>query len=369
MENNIFYIGGFELPDKNAAAHRVKSVGKILNELGFKVRYIGITKESRIAQKNVDYISLPYPTKKIHWLKYWFSFSDIKQILDNQTNIRAIICYNLPSFIYYKVIKYCKKNNIKVIGDITEWYDDKRIIKYLDTEVRMNYLNYKVDGLICISSLLNNFYREKVKTILIPPLMVSYFKEKDLKFKNGIHLIYSGTIGINKDRLDYIIKSFVKANCNNLFLHVVGIDIETFNEVYDEKIIKDNNNIIFHGRVSHEESINLVLKSHFQLVIRDKTKANDAGFPTKFVESISCGTPVISTDISDIRKHVIEGDLGYIIENPDITDFDVFLKRISCLGEKEINSLINSCKKYKKFRIEEYLDNVESFVKEIDLIG
>ncbi|MCK9163882.1 MAG: hypothetical protein M0O93_06000 [Bacteroidales bacterium] len=41
VNKTILYIGGFELPDKNAAAQRVISNGKILRDLGFNVVYIG----------------------------------------------------------------------------------------------------------------------------------------------------------------------------------------------------------------------------------------------------------------------------------------------------------------------------------------
>ena len=38
----ILYIGGFELPDKNAAAQRVVANGKLFTELGYSVYYIGV---------------------------------------------------------------------------------------------------------------------------------------------------------------------------------------------------------------------------------------------------------------------------------------------------------------------------------------
>ena len=36
----VLYIGGFELPDKNAAAHRVLGIAKILKELGYSVEFM-----------------------------------------------------------------------------------------------------------------------------------------------------------------------------------------------------------------------------------------------------------------------------------------------------------------------------------------
>ena len=41
----ILYIGGFELPDKNAAAHRVLSNAKALRDSGKNVILVGINKD------------------------------------------------------------------------------------------------------------------------------------------------------------------------------------------------------------------------------------------------------------------------------------------------------------------------------------
>ena len=57
----IIYIGNFELPNKNAAAQRVIANGKIFRDLGYKVVYIGISKEithhhSTISAKKITLI-------------------------------------------------------------------------------------------------------------------------------------------------------------------------------------------------------------------------------------------------------------------------------------------------------------------------
>ena len=70
MINNkgtVFYIGGFELPDKNAAAHRVLNNAKIFRELGFRVIFCGIDQniEQPILEACVvsgfESYPLPYP--------------------------------------------------------------------------------------------------------------------------------------------------------------------------------------------------------------------------------------------------------------------------------------------------------------------
>lgn len=51
-EKDIYvYVGGFEMPDKNAAAHRVMNIGKILNNIGKSVVYIGVDKKKSICSK------------------------------------------------------------------------------------------------------------------------------------------------------------------------------------------------------------------------------------------------------------------------------------------------------------------------------
>ena len=65
----ILYIGGFELPDKNAAAHRVLAIAKGLRDSGNEVVFMGVSKDNRetdvlktksVVQWFITY-SVPYP--------------------------------------------------------------------------------------------------------------------------------------------------------------------------------------------------------------------------------------------------------------------------------------------------------------------
>ena len=58
----VLYLGGFELPDKNAAAQRVVANAKLLREMGFEVSFIGISKDIKNALAVVDgFVSTPVP--------------------------------------------------------------------------------------------------------------------------------------------------------------------------------------------------------------------------------------------------------------------------------------------------------------------
>ena len=184
----IVYIGGFELPDKNAAAQRVVNNSKLLREIGYTVVFIGLDKQLityrnfvATQKKYFDFESyaLPYPRNSIQWFKYIFSFKPYHQIFKRSKNINSIICYNLPSGSLFFIYLYSKLRKIKVFSDCTEWYDIPKnssflfkIIKKLDVFFRMKVIQPRLDGVISISRFLYDFYSKKgTKTILIPPLI------------------------------------------------------------------------------------------------------------------------------------------------------------------------------------------------------
>jgi hypothetical protein len=174
LKKNILYIGGFELPDKNAAAQRVIANSKLLRSIGYNLVLMGTNKTEVLILKNsfkiienFETYSIPYPKSFKQWIKYVTSINDTLELIKlTDLKFDFIITYNFPAIASAKLLKHCKRNNIKIIADITEWYNHKPnsimgIIKYLDSEFRMKYFNKKYDGLICISKYLFDYYRLK----------------------------------------------------------------------------------------------------------------------------------------------------------------------------------------------------------------
>lgn len=339
-KGTILYIGGFELPDKNAAAQRVISNGKLLRELGYFVVYCGMNKDEKCEPNNArksyfgfESYSLNYPNSTFQWFKYINEFKYYLKIIKKYPDLKAIICYNLPSGSLYRLKKYGNKKRIKIISDCTEWYEApkegsilSRNVKRLDIFLRMRRLHFAMDGIISISELLHRYYSaNNQKTIKVPPLVDS----SDPKWKNElrierrpVHLVYSGSPfsltskSSVKDRLDLIIEALysLKLEGVSFFMNIVGLQKESFLEVYPEMtdmISGLEDCIIFHGRVPHETSINLLKSSDFSIFVRDENIVTKAGFPTKFVESISCGIPVLTNKNSNIQDYLVEGQNGF----------------------------------------------------------
>ncbi|HDC4639272.1 TPA: glycosyltransferase family 4 protein, partial [Enterobacter cloacae] len=149
------------------------------------------------------------------------------------------------------------------------------------------------------------------KTVNVPPtLSVDDLPQKKVQTVDGpIRLVYSGSPG-HKDLLQKIIDA-VSQLSGKFQLDIVGVNGVNFN------------NIRYHGRVSHAESVRFVSESHFSVLLRPSNKTSQAGFSTKVVESMSCGTPVITNNTGDLSNYILDGVNGYIFngfDNQDLLD-------------------------------------------------
>ena len=74
-KGTVLYVGGFELPDKNPAAHRVLNNAKILKNLGYNVVFCGVDKEIENLPTKPDMVCgfesypIPYPSTTKKWVK------------------------------------------------------------------------------------------------------------------------------------------------------------------------------------------------------------------------------------------------------------------------------------------------------------
>ncbi len=76
------------------------------------------------------------------------------------------------------------------------------------------------------------------------------------------------------------------------------------------------------GRIPHNEALDLLKKSDYSIFLRDTNLVTTAGFPTKFVEALSCGIPVLTNRNSNLADYLIEGKNGFWI---DTSSEDLFM--------------------------------------------
>ena len=156
------------MPDKNASAIRVVNNSKLFIDIGYDVFAVGVHK-SNIKQsplkeyEGIQFITIKYPSTINEWLYYlscFYTFDIVERVKPD-----IIILYDFPGLAILRWRNYCKKNNIKVIGDVTEWYKPvgnflTKPLRFLDILIRMRYAHKKLDGMITISKYLFDYYHK-----------------------------------------------------------------------------------------------------------------------------------------------------------------------------------------------------------------
>jgi len=372
----IFYIGG-EFPDKDASALRIIANAKALREYGYDVILIGQSKdiEGNILRIEnfegfITYL-LPYPSTNSEWAKDVFCVAQYTNIIKMHSNVVAIICYNFHSIALNKLIKFGKKNRIVLIADCTEWHTVshldgiKKVIKKMDIDFSIRVIQFKTNGNIVISKYFEKFYHGR-KNLVIPPLVdkkeVKWEKEYR-KIKRITRFVYAGRIGIEKDRISDCIYAFHKLRTIEYIVDILGISKKDYLEKYPNQynMIKDlEGRIHFHGMVSHKVALEFVKRANFSLLIREHNRKNDSGFPTKFVESITCGTPVIATEFSDIKDYINQYGFGLLIDN--LSNLELTFRQAIEMPESKWNVMQKNCENNIVFDYRVYKNILGNFI-------
>lgn len=385
-KGTIIYVGGFELPDKNAAAHRVLNNAKLFREMGYNIVFIGI-------DKNIDYVtstfnttrnvqgftsfSVPYPHNAKQWYNYLSNVDGVINIMSKYEDLKAIVCYNYQSIAFLKLQRIAKQRSIKLIADCTEWYGPQgrtafmKFLKGIDSFLRMRIIHKKVDGLIVISKHLKEYYKNLVNLVELPPLIDIKEKkwEEELnqnEDKSHIKLTYSGSPGFKKDKINFIINGLYELGKELKFhFNIIGIEEKEYLSYYPQdanKLEVLNGKVNFLGKVTHVQSIEILKKSDFSIFIRENNIVNRAGFPTKLVESITAGIPVITNRTSNIDEYICNGENGYLIDD----DIKKGLEGILNYDSEKLRQMKRNIDK-EIFYYAEYLEKFKTFLEKINL--
>lgn len=386
-QKNILYVGGFELPDKNAAAHRVINNSKLFSKINYSLYFNGINKSIKSDDQDFRELhadefffyskAVRYPDSVIKWFFYITSISKVKKIIEDdlKENISFVIAYNYPALKLWRLKKYCSKRGIKIIADVTEWYQPEgsfflKTIKIIDNIARMRFVHYKMDGLIVISNYLLNFYKRK-KCIKLPPLVdknaIKWHNNKIYTENKIITLTYVGSPGAGKkDRLDLIIGSLsqIKDEAPEFLFQIIGISELEYKNSFPKQTVPDNikEQVFFFGRMEHTEAIEKLKSTDFSIFLRNNNLVNTAGFPTKFVESINLGIPVLTNNTSDLADYLINGKSGFILDMSTPERLNYTLRNAILSDSEQIFEMKKHCESNFSFHYQEYIDQTNEFL-------
>src|SRR4051812_34882129 len=106
----VLYLGGFDLPDKNAAAHRAIGNSKALRDLGFRTILVGFQTRpgrpgvirERLPKKeaSIQLVTVNTAHQSFRGLSYRANPTAVFRLihsLGGRRPLAALICYNFPS--------------------------------------------------------------------------------------------------------------------------------------------------------------------------------------------------------------------------------------------------------------------------------
>lgn len=387
----FLYVGAFRFPKGDAAAARVLNNVRVLMELGHNVRVISFGGEKNDNWQEYD--GIPYlVTSDIDthsWRervdRYTNPYPRCRAILKNLVfDTDAIICYNL-SFSFSKwLIPFCKHHRIKLIVDTTEWYSAQEMPGgqwspiYWMNEYYMKFTLKTVPNRILISRYLANHY-PLGNNLILPPLVdvnevkwnkhVLDYPEVVLKHK-GIKILYSGTPD-NKDLLGRLVQAalLVLADSPSIQVIVAGVDEEQALSFFEKgsDYYENKSHFVFLGRIPQDTIPAYYHLADFSAIIREPTRKNMAGFPTKMAESMAAGCPVITSKFSDILCYVEDGNNGIVLNGYSVRSIADGLHRILTLSAEQIDTMKIAAKQCGRARFDfrNYIDSVNAFINKV----
>jgi glycosyltransferase involved in cell wall biosynthesis len=352
MKTKILILGSFILPDKTASAIRVRGLGHILSELGYEVIFLGNNTDNN--EKKDYFYTDKYkcfynkPNSPKSYIDIEREIKVIKEI--NISDLYSIIAYHEHSVKLIRLNKFCRANGIKLICDQTEWYSFKRQLrrifsfKSIDFLLRHYWVQQKVKNLIVISRYLENYYSKKnMNLVRIPNVVFEDHSRDNWSESSGVQLnkmnlnyVYSGS-NSKKELLEIGIKAFsvIRKDNTNITLHVLGLTKSDFLKRYkkNKKITLDG--VIFYGRLERHKTLDILSQADFSIILRANERYAKAGFPTKMMESLMLGIPIICNVIGDMNLY-LTNDMNCIeIFDLNIKEiYDAFAKSIEMSKEQ-----------------------------------
>lgn len=381
----VLYTGAFRFPDQDAAAFRVFSVAELFKSSGFNVTFAGWECHPDSIKHYVynGYNCFPqdefrngtaHPVKRL----FGFLFRGRKTALwiwKNRENFDAVVAYNPTVFLSFLLLLMGKFFPFKVILDSTEWYESSHLpggslgLAAFENCLRMRLLYKLFDNVICISSFLENHYAGK-NSVQIPPLLpnLNSINLNRPHIRSGVNLIYAGEAG-KKDRLAALVASLPKIQDETqtkIQLHVVGMTFAELSELVAGDLLNQNyfsSHVVCHGRISRKEVLQVYGLCHFSILFRDRKRYAFAGFPTKAMESLATGCPIITNAVGDLSELVANGVNAFILEESQLEQLlPALLSQALSDGRYESMSVAATKTAINYFSLDSYKNKFKVFV-------
>ncbi len=171
-------------------------------------------------------------------------------------------------------------------------------------------------------------FRKDARKIYAP---ISFRPDKILPYSERKDFVFSGRLE-NVKNIDIIISRYNMLPSNikeSNKLHIIGSGSrENSPKILVNELHLDEN-VVFHGLIKNEMAIDIMSHSLIMLMA-----SSFEGFPMAIAESLTVGTPVVTTNVGDIQSVIKDGFNGYLLSK-DFTSEEFNEKIMNILTDYE----------------------------------
>ena len=347
----VVYVGPFAFPEGGAAARRILGNAQSLVAAGYQVLVLsGQQAPDDEVHSLGDGIFLASTSERdaehlpnlLRLTRYGTMGGKSRDWLDRLgAKPAAVILYSGYTPYILQLRGWCRRAGVPLIFDAVEWYTAASPLGFAtspylwQTEIAMRVLIPRLDGVIAISRWLEDHYtRAGLPVVRVPPTLdVQATPAGQGGDGERLALVYAGTPG-RKDLLGAVLRAVASIDPagERLKLDIYGPSPDDLG-AYGLAVIPSS--VTAHGPVAQATAMAGVARADFSILLRRPDKVATAGFPTKFVESLAVGTPVIATLTSDLADHLVDGTNGLICADASPGTVARVLERALSLSRRE----------------------------------
>lgn len=364
----ILYVGQIAIEGSASCTH-VRNRARFFNNIGYEVYGLSECPKNECDKvEDTDFLKYVY-MKPFHgkgkvrgagWIADQFlgihTYNEIIRAL-KFISPDIIILYELNSIVVEERIRaYCEKHNIRLIIEVTEWMEvenrkeiaTRGIVWQKDIQKR--YIDKRCGNIIAISEFLYEHYRNQgCNVIRLPPLVYDFadkdqvFRDRDVVKLRQVKLVFAGTTDF-KDYLEPMLKAIRKINNNEIkiIFDVVGPSPDAIESML-ECSSPTQYGINCYGRLSHENTLSIVRKADFSVLMRENKRYAKAGVSTKFVEAMSLAVPSICTAVGGTDAFVTDGVDGVLIKDNSVHEvLDKLMQIVNMDSSKILQMKLNA---------------------------
>lgn len=335
----VAYIGPFSVGSSNAPSVRVVGVGEALAQAGHSVTFLPLIDQVENPALNSGLeldVSLARGRRAGSIRNgadtLWMGIRASSWLSAQGEDFDRVILYHpigtlLAPYLWRQARGV--RRQPPLILDVVEWYDYRHLRggrfgpHAIEHALAMNLLATRARSVICISQFLSNHFKSKgCRTLVVPPLMdVPRLQTQAVRVDAPpIAIAYAGSPGAkdalglsNLSHASWLLRREDPALAFRV--DVAGMTREEGLRIcraFTDSPPEDFN-VHFRGRVPLDQARALVAGADYSFVQRPHARYSQAGFPSKVVESLLLGTPVITNSTSDLSQYIEDGNNGLLL--------------------------------------------------------